>query len=87
MKGAKKNALRKRSGRGLMSMTVNGIQTIGCAKIRPVSRVQKGMRATALAGLLSLGATCLSGCEFVYLPECDTECTAGGGDDSYGKAN
>lgn len=66
-------------------MTVNGIQTIGCAKIPPANRVQKGMRAMALVGLLSLGATCLSGCEFVYLPECDTACTAGGGNDTYGR--
>lgn len=47
------------------------------------------LRITVVAAVLvlsSLGVMILSGCEFVYLPECDTECTAGGGNDSYGKA-
>lgn len=42
------------------------------------------MRALAAAVLLFLGVS-VGGCEFVYLPECDTECTAGGGNDSYGR--
>ena len=29
--------------------------------------------------------TTLSGCELVYLPECDTDCTAAGGSDAYGR--
>lgn len=46
-------------------------------------------RAGAVVLALSfLGVTVfgLSGCEFVYLPECDNDCTAGGGNDTYGKA-
>lgn len=51
---------------------------------RNVLRITLG---SAVLGLLFLGAAVfLSGCEFVYLPECDTDCQAGGGDDSYGKA-
>lgn len=59
--------------------------------IRPVKRraiiphaslVQRVVLVAAALGALFLGA----GCEFVYLPECDTQCTAGGGDDTYGRA-
>lgn len=27
----------------------------------------------------------LAGCEFIYLPECDTQCQAAGGADAYGR--
>lgn len=56
------------------------------------------VRATVIAMLvmffwlpmISLGmllmVTMVSGCEFVYLPECDTDCTAAGGADAYGRS-
>lgn len=65
-------------------MTVNGIQTKGCAKTLPASQGRKKQRVLVAAGLMFLGAVGLSACEFVYLPECDTQCQAGGGNDSYG---
>ncbi|QXP08671.1 MAG: hypothetical protein [Arizlama microvirus] len=52
---------------------------------RAASNVLRTMAAAVLVGGLCLGAMfALSGCEFVYLPECDTDCQAGGGNDSYG---
>lgn len=37
-------------------------------------------------GLLFLGViAALSGCELIYLPECDYECQAAGGADAYSK--
>lgn len=66
-----------------------GIQTLGCAKGPKNGRVSRALeirKGTALVAVLFLGAVLLSGCEFVYLPECDTDCQAGGGNDSYGGA-
>lgn len=52
------------------------------AKHLPARRDRPGMLVRAVLALLFLGAT--GACEFVYLPECDTDCQAGGGNDSYG---
>lgn len=45
------------------------------------------LRITVLAAVASLflGVILLSGCEFIYLPECDTDCQAAGGADAYSK--
>lgn len=53
--------------------------------LQSVSRALRTIAAAAVVVALCLGVTVVSGCEFVYLPECDNDCTAGGGDDSYGK--
>lgn len=61
-----------------------------CGRIASLALTTIGVRA-AVRALLCLGVIVLvgavSGCDFVYLPECDSDCTAGGGNDSYGRAN
>lgn len=45
--------------------------------------VARGLPVALFLGAI-LAVIAVSGCEFVYLPECDTQCQAGGGNDSYG---
>ncbi|QXP08678.1 MAG: hypothetical protein [Arizlama microvirus] len=53
---------------------------------RNARNVLRTIAGAVVLGILFLGAALvLSACEFVYLPECDYECQAGGGNDSYGK--
>lgn len=67
--------------------------TSGPWKHPPASRARSGMASclvavVAPAVLLFLGVivvAALSGCEFVYLPECDYDCQAAGGSDSYSR--
>jgi len=53
-------------------------------KRRHASRGQGQIGVTVRRGLLCLGVSvAVSGCEVIYFPECDTDCDAAAGSDSY----